>query len=310
MPALQSRRPGGFRIGLVFLLGYLALYAVLLACMVREGFNPAEPLFVLVVLGGLFSLLALGLTRGIGLAPMEVRAPVKESIALVGWLLVIVAFLLWGLPVLQHVSGVSGVLAIMTGKLVVFAVGPALLWGVAWQYPASYWTKAGASLRRCLPALLGMSAVLVAFQLVFGSGGKTVRTLAPHQLALGIPLAFVWLFFEVGIVEEFFFRALLQSRLTALVRSELAGIVLMALLFGLAHAPGLYFRPQITQEAIGHAPTPLFAIGYSVVIVSTTGFFLGVLWSRTRNLGVLAAVHAAGDLIPNLAGFLHDVHLH
>jgi len=48
------------------------------------------------------------------------------------------------------------------------------------------------------------------------------------------------------------------------------------------------------------------AIGYSVVITSVAGFFLGVLWMRTRNLLLLMAVHAAGDLVPNFVPMLKN----
>jgi membrane protease YdiL (CAAX protease family) len=40
------------------------------------------------------------------------------------------------------------------------------------------------------------------------------------------------------LVEEFFFRALLQARLAAYFRSEVTGVVLMSLIFGFAHVPG------------------------------------------------------------------------
>ena len=42
------------------------------------------------------------------------------------------------------------------------------------------------------------------------------------------------------------------------------------------------------------------AVGYSVVVTSVAGFFLGLLWARTKNLAVLVFVHAAGDLLPNI----------
>jgi len=89
--------------------------------------------------------------------------------------------------------------------------------------------------------------------------------------------------------------------MAALLGSELAGLVAMALIFGLAHAPGFYLRPEATGEALGANPSVLTAIGYSIVVTSVTGFFLGILWIRTRNLLLLALVHAAGDLLPNLA---------
>ena len=84
-------------------------------------------------------------------------------------------------------------------------------------------------------------------------------------------------------------------------KSEVGAIVVMCVLFGLAHAPGLYFRAGRTLEAVGTSPSWLMALGYSIVVTSVAGFFLGVLWARTQNLLLVMAIHAAGDLIPNLA---------
>lgn len=84
----------------------------------------------------------------------------------------------------------------------------------------------------------------------------------------------------------------------------MAEIVFMALLFGLAHAPGLYFRSAATLEGLGPHPSWLVAIGYSIAVTSVAGIFLGVLWMRTRNLLVVMLVHAAGDLLPNLVQFV------
>ena len=136
------------------------------------------------------------------------------------------------------------------------------------------------------------------------SSSRALEPASNRSEPQGLPFAYVWLFFEVGLVEEFFFRALLQSRLAALLRSEVTGIVLMALFFGLAHAPGLHFRSTATLEGLGPHPSWLVAIGYSIAVTSVAGIFLGVLWMRTRNLLVVMIVHAAGDLIPNLAHFV------
>lgn len=102
------------------------------------------------------------------------------------------------------------------------------------------------------------------------------------------------------LIEEFFFRCLLQSRLSTVLRCQAGDIVLASLLFGIAHAPGLYLRPGRTQEAVGAHPSWLIALGYSIVITSVAGVFLGVLWARTRNLILVVTVHAAGDWLPNL----------
>ena len=124
-----------------------------------------------------------------------------------------------------------------------------------------------------------------------------------------MPLVFLWLVLEAGVVEEFFFRVLLQSRLSAALRSELGGIVLMSLIFGLVHAPGLYLRTSMTQEGLPAHPSFLMAVGYSIVITSVAGFFLGVLWARTRNFLVIILLHAATDLLPNTLPTLRAFHL-
>jgi membrane protease YdiL (CAAX protease family) len=120
----------------------------------------------------------------------------------------------------------------------------------------------------------------------------------------------LWLALEVGLVEEFFFRALLQTRLARLTGSELSGVIAASVLFGLVHVPGLYLRTAATQEALAASPSLASALAYSILITSVAGFFLGILWARTRNLAVVVVVHAAGDLIPNLLPFLRAWHLY
>jgi len=106
-------------------------------------------------------------------------------------------------------------------------------------------------------------------------------------------------------VEEFFFRGLVQSRLAAAFRSETSGIVLMSLIFGLAHAPGFIFRQAGELEGLGPHPSPLDAVAYSVVILPISGITFGVIWARTKNLFAVMLIHAAaGDLLPNLASFV------
>src|SRR5208283_4839044 len=118
--------------------------------------------------------------------------------------------------------------------------------------------------RRDMRPFFGMLLLVLGFQAVFGRGLRDIvqAHLPAATLAIGFPIAFVWLALEAGIVEEFFFRALLQSRLSRALRSELGGIVLMSLLFGLAHAPGLYLRAGLTQEGLLAHPPLLMAVGY------------------------------------------------
>ncbi len=106
------------------------------------------------------------------------------------------------------------------------------------------------------------------------------------------------------MVEEFFFRVLLQSRLEATLRSPIGGLLVASLLFGLVHAPGFYLRTTATLESLEPHPSPLAAAAFSVVLTSAPGIFLGVLWMRTKNFAVNTIVHAAGDLLPGLVPFV------
>jgi len=97
---------------------------------------------------------------------------------------------------------------------------------------------------------------------------------------------------------------ILQSRLAATLNSELAAILLASLLFGLAHAPGLYLRGASLMEGADAHPTMAWAAAYSVAVMSPAGILFGVLWSRTRSLGLLIVLHALIDLLPHLSGFI------
>lgn len=139
-----------------------------------------------------------------------------------------------------------------------------------------------------------------------GNGAAPIRRGEFHasQLAIGLPLCFAWLLFEVGLVEEFFFRALLQMRLAAWCRSEVTGVTLMTVLFGLAHAPGFILRHAGLEEAIGPNPSPTDSIAYAIVVLSVGGILFGIVWARTKNLLAVMIIHAATDLLPNFAQFV------
>jgi membrane protease YdiL (CAAX protease family) len=151
-----------------------------------------------------------------------------------------------------------------------------------------------------------MGALLLVLQLVAGRGPKTIAELPQPALAIALaaPLALAWFCLEAGLTEEFLFRAALQARAAAWLRSETAAIVAMAVLFGLAHAPGYVLRGAHTMEGFAEAPDPLTAAAYSIAVVSPVGRAFGVLWSRTRNLALVVLLHGWGDLVPNLAGFV------
>jgi membrane protease YdiL (CAAX protease family) len=127
-------------------------------------------------------------------------------------------------------------------------------------------------------------------------------------LLIGLPLLYAWLFIEVGLIEEFFFRAVLQSRIAVLLKSPVAGIVISGLIFGLAHAPGLYLRGADSEGITEQMPF-IFWAAYTISAMSVAGIFLGIVWQRTKNLYLVMALHAMVDLLPNFSEFIHTWHL-
>jgi uncharacterized protein len=285
---------------------YLALWAASVTLLYqREHSSIAEPILIFLVLGVGFSLVAWLFTRSARPLPFQVRHPLPESLFLGVWLLVILAWLTWGIPSSDTAPGSTQLLLSTIKKLLIFVILPFAGFILFWHYrPSELLPSAPA---RHLPITLGMSAIMLAFQCIFGAGLHQIRDahLPVTTLLIGTPLAFLFLMLETGLVEEFFFRVLLQSRLEALLKSVPAGILSSALLFGLVHAPGLYLRTAHTNESLGPNHSLLAAIAYSIAYTSVAGIFLGVLWARTRNLFLIVTVHAATDILPNLVSLIH-----
>lgn len=277
----------------------------------QSGFRSEEALGALVILGLGLPGLALLVTRHWTPLPQPVRRPWAEAALLTGYLVVIALVLVVGFDRVALITAEPLHSVVLLGvKLATFVVVPAALLALLHRYRLGELTPVGLSWRQLRPALW-MSGAIILVQCVLGRGLHDLAraALPPSVLLVAIPLAFAWLVVEVGVVEEFFFRALLQSRLAAVLRSEWAGLLVAALLFGLVHAPGLYLRTAATLETIGPNPSVLEAMAYSVVITSLAGLFLGVLWLRTRNFAIVVLVHAAGDLLPGIVPFVKDFHL-
>ena len=302
----------GRHVGVWLLAGYIALYTTMLLAMRRTGnFDPTEALLVLSILGVGFSLAAWLFTVRVSRLEYVVANPMAELAAVAALLIPASVFITWGLEFLHRYvpSDPEKAVMILAAKLAVFVVFPAIV--MRKQFGYSLRKLAPISLRAShLLAAFGMSVLLLAFQAVLGRGLRDIAGAHLPVVALlwGVPLTFIWLILEAGAVEEFFFRVLLQTRLSGVLKSELGAVVLMSLIFGLAHAPGIYLRTGITQEGLQN-PSLLMAVGYSIVVTSVAGFFLGVLWARTRNFAVVVIVHAAGDLLPNVLPTLHSLRL-
>ncbi len=292
---------------------YFALWvAVFIVLRTFEGFEASEALAALVVLGVIFPALAMLATRRVSALPYVVRKPRIETAVLVMYLVVIAWMLVSGFGRIAHIRTEPLHSVVVLGVKLVTVVGiPAAIMLALGHYRIAEIMPISLRWRDLRPALW-MSLAALLMQSFLGRGLHDIREahLPVWVLAVATPLSFIWLMIEVGVVEEFFFRVLLQERLAAVLRSPWGGLVVAAVLFGLLHAPGFYLRTAATQEALGSPhPSLLMAIGYSIVMTSLAGLFLGVLWMRTKNFAVLVIVHAAGDLLPNLVPWAKAFHL-
>ena len=288
---------------------YGACYlAALAALSTQPGFSLAEPLFVLALLGVAFPLLAMVLTRNAAMP--GARRPISgaEGFSVLAYLAVFaVAVLGFGFSAINTTwPGEPAQSAVKLGvkllTMVALPVALLALFGHRWREtlaPAWRWDRHGR-------ALVGLGLALLAFQAVFGRGLQTLSALDPSlvTLAWAIPLCLAWQTLEAGLCEEVLFRAVLQTRLAALLKSDLAAVCIGALLFGLAHAPGLYLRGASLMEGADAHPTLLWSVAYSIAIVSPAGLLFGVLWSRTRSLALVVVLHGLTDTLPGLPPFI------
>jgi membrane protease YdiL (CAAX protease family) len=309
---MYEQRPKRFT-GLAILAGYVGLYAAALFAMSRRGgFNPSDALGVAAVLGVGFSVVAWAATIGVKPLPYAVSQPARELIVLVVYLLALTAFVTWGFDWLRRTfpADPAQACALLSAKLVTFVALPFWIMRSRFAYRWRDLAPSGFKPRHVI-VMVAMSALFLAFQAVAGRGLRDIKAahVPANVLIFGMPIAFLWWTLEAGVVEEFFFRCLLQSRLAARLKSELGGIVVASLLFGLMHLPGLYLRTGITQEGLPPHPPLWMAVGYSIVITSAAGFVFGVLWSRTRNFALIAVVHGAGDLLPDFLTTMRALHL-
>jgi len=289
-----------------FFVGYALLYVASVAVLAVFGFGPAEPVAVLVIFGLLLPGLTLLLTRNYRAMPVTVRAPAAESMLLLAYLLVIVLFLTVGL---QAIDGAfpeepTNYFARLTGKLAFFVVVPFVIFalrGYGWRDFLAF----GIGRRGWITAIV-LSLVFVGVNAVIGKGLQRIDASGypPATILSGGVIVYLVLLAEVGLVEEYLFRGLLQQRLASWFGNPVSGLLLASLLFGLAHAPGYYLRWEQNAADLFAEPSLLFALAYSVAVISVSGLFMGVLWLRTRSLLVVMLVHAAGDWLPNVSEML------
>jgi len=299
------------------LIGGLILYAFSFTVLLRnKSFDATGAVVVLIVFGLVFPLIAWLATRPAIPLSISVKPSKAQLVVLIAYIVALSVYLVGGpqwidqhLPSTWIDSVRTRFFITLVKKLIVFVAIPLAIFRFGFGYRLRDFGIQREGLRALcrghLPVVLVVGGAFVAFQYFFSGGGASFRHghFTAFQLAVGLPLCFIWLFVEAGLVEEFFFRALVQSHFAAVFKSEVSGVVLMSLIFGLAHAPGFIFRHAGEVEGLGSNPSAFNAIAYSIIVLAISGVTFGVIWARTKNLFAVMLIHAAGDLLPNFGGF-------
>ncbi len=289
---------------------FLLLYCLGIGVLAVDGRPLEETLAVLLIFG--FGLPLLGLLccmrlpqPGLPAPPLRRELPVLLAL-LVGVTLFLsakggmLAALLPAVPDPRWHDVVNALL-----KLAAFVALPALVLRLLHGgWPSAGAVTAGRGRLWLCFAVLGAIAVAVQFAVGTGAQQLLKPEIQARHWVLGSLLCFLWMSLEAGIVEEFFFRWLLQSRLAALTGSQVSAVCLAALAFGLAHAPGFWLRGAGADEGLGAHPGLLVAAAYSVTMQGIVGLLFGVLWARTRSFTLVVALHGLVDAAANAPAFM------
>ncbi|MEQ1755187.1 MAG: CPBP family intramembrane glutamic endopeptidase [Micropepsaceae bacterium] len=298
---------------------YVVVYGVSVFHLNGAGSYPIEEaITILVLLGFGFPLLSWVVTIGVRPIELEVRQPAAQSLVALMLTIGLGAYLIYmrtwadGLvpDAAQGGHADAHMAWVLALKLLSMVMLPFLAVQGFFNVRLQDFGFSGEAFRRLLGrdglTVLVVGSAICAFQYFAGSAAAPFREgkYATDALQIGLPFAFAWLVLEVGLTEEFFFRALLQERLSAFLRSDIAGMIFMALIFGLVHAPGIVLRGAGVVEGLGANPDLITAMAYTVVVQSVAAFMFGILWLRTRNLLVVMLVHAATDLLSNASDIM------
>ncbi len=236
-----------------------------------------------------------------------------ELIFTIGYIFLATALLIRGapMPASWKEQFMKRRLAAVGFKLLLFVLIPLaalrLIWHVGWEELGFSAGDLGAQLRAAALLIL----LLGGFNLFMGGAAAPLRKreFSWSAMATGFVSASLWNIIEAGLVEEFFFRAFLQGRLTSYLGSPVAGICMASLLFGLAHVPGVYLRRGDPHGPLGERPTLLDAFLYDFLALTPMGWFTGLLYFRTQSLLAPILMHGLVDGVAGTVEFIKGLRL-
>ena len=291
------------RAGRRALAAYLVIWAVAVGYLALRGADWSFPIASLLIFGLIFSGVIWLLTRRMSAPPVPIARPKRESLGLLAYLLIYAVLLIgiWLGSIKQAIPpGPSQEIAVVGYKLLIHIGAPAVII-LALGGALRPMFDSGLKLPGFWSTLIVLSAAMFALLAAVSPSLEQISGL--HLgIAGAIVLVFAswaWNSLEAGLCEEFLFRACLQSRLTAWMRSPTSAIVATSLLFGLAHWPGLYLRGG--PDVDGWSTNPIQVAAFTIATLSPISLSLGLLWARSRSLLLIVLVHGAIDALPNAA---------
>jgi membrane protease YdiL (CAAX protease family) len=295
------------RTGLRTVVAYVLIWGAAVAYLAARGADWTFPIAALVIFGLILGGIIWFLTRKMDAPAVPVAHPQRESLGLLAYLLVYAVLLIgiW-LGSIRHAipPGPTQELAVVGYKLAIHVAAPAAII-LALGGAIRPLFDSGMSRRGFWTTLIVLCALMFALLSVVSPSLKQIGALGLTPVAaIGWVLAaWAWNSIEAGLCEEFFFRACLQSRLTAWLKSPVAAIVVTSLLFALSHWPGLYLRGN--PEVDGWSTDPIQVAAFTIATLSPLSITLGLLWARSRSLLLIILVHGAIDALPNTAELVH-----
>jgi membrane protease YdiL (CAAX protease family) len=270
--------------------------------LVVTGAGFLRPVIALVVFGGLLPALAWLFTRRTNPPAIPVARPMRELAFVVGYLVLYAFYFLgWAIGAVQSVTeaGPERDIALLILSLGVSVSAPAVLLFLLGAQLAPLFDL-GLKRKGFLPILAVVAPALLLLVIFASSNPKVgaVLQLPLATLAWAAPTAFVLVGLQSGFCEEFLFRAVLQTRLAAVLDSQIAAAFLSALLFALSHVPGVYLRGVPGMP--GYSTDFIHVLAYSMGVMAPIGFLAAVIWARTRSLLLVVLVHAFAAFLPRI----------
>lgn len=285
------------------LLIYLGVWGISTAYIAMTGGDWTFPIASLVIFGLILSGIIWFLTRHMNAPEIPVARPKRESLGLLAYL-AIYAFLLIGIwlgTVRNAVpEGPNQEWAVLAYKLLIH-VGLPLAVILMLGGAVRPLFDSGIHRRGFWPTLIVLSALMFGLLALVSPSLSQIGALnlAPATALLWVLASWAWLSLEAGLCEEFLFRACLQSRLAAWLKTPVAAIALTSILFALSHWPGLYLRGGPGVD--GWSTDPIQVAAFTIATLSPLSVALGLLWARSRSLLLVVLVHGAIDALPHTA---------